>query len=117
MPKDVSRTEARRRCQNMRPSSSPSPRHVRRLGGSMERTIRLMLLPVVAAVALVLPLSATADVTEAVSTFTYTKNMHPLGYSARAVPLSGTGSGIVNSDLAFWGKMAVQGTYEGFRLI
>jgi hypothetical protein len=66
---------------------------------------------------LALPLTASASVEEAVSTFTYTKNMHPLGYSARVVPLSGTGSTVFNSDLAFWGTTAVQGTYEGFRLI
>jgi PA domain/LVIVD repeat len=55
----------------------------------------------------------------AVSTFTWTKNMHPLGHSARNVPLANTtpGAGIYNSDLAFWGKRAFQGTYEGFRII
>jgi hypothetical protein len=83
----------------------------------MRSSPRLTLLSLVAALALVLPLAASADVAEAVSTFTYTKNMHPLGYSARSVPLTGTGSGIFNSDLAFWGRTAVQGTYEGFRLI
>jgi hypothetical protein len=75
------------------------------------------LLSLSALMALVLPAAAGATVGEAVSTFTYTKNMHPLGYSPRAVPLTGTGSGIFNSDLAFWGNTAVQGTYEGFRLI
>ncbi|MGH2669125.1 MAG: hypothetical protein ACRDH5_08435, partial [bacterium] len=64
-----------------------------------------------------LPLTASASVTDAVSTFTYTQNMHPMGFSERAVPLTGTGSGIFNSDLAFWGKKAFQGTYEGFRII
>ena len=45
--------------------------------------------------------------------------MHPLGYSARQVPLDNTvaGQGSFNSDLAFWGKTAVQGTYAGFRLV
>jgi PA domain/LVIVD repeat len=43
--------------------------------------------------------------------------MHPLGYSARVVPPSGPGAGVFNSDLAFWGKTAYQGTYEGFRII
>jgi PA domain/LVIVD repeat len=78
---------------------------------------RFVLLSLVALIAVWLPTAATAGVAEATSTFTYTKNMHPLGFSERAVPLTGTGSGIVNSDLAFWGKMAIQGTYEGFRLI
>ena len=70
-----------------------------------------------ALLAFALPLAASASVTDAVSTFTYTSNMHPMGFSERAVPLSGPGSGIVNSDLAFWGKRAFQGTYEGFRII
>jgi hypothetical protein len=58
-------------------------------------------------------------VAEATSTFDYTKNMHPLGFSARPVPLDNTvpGQGVFNSDLAFSGQMAVQGTYAGFRLI
>jgi hypothetical protein len=81
----------------------------------MRRSVRL--LPLLTAVALALPLAATASVSGAVSTFAYTKNMHPLGYSARTVPLSGAGSGVVNSDLAFSGKTAYQGTYEGFRII
>jgi hypothetical protein len=70
-----------------------------------------------AVLAFVLPLTASASVSDAVSTFTYTKNMHPVGFSERAVPLTGAGSGIFNSDLAFWGKRAFQGTYEGFRII
>ena len=41
--------------------------------------------------------------------------MTPIGYSARVVPTSGTGSGVINSDLAFQGKYAYQGTYTGFR--
>jgi hypothetical protein len=83
----------------------------------MRTSVRLSVLLVLAVVLLALPLTASAGVAEAVSTFTYTKNMHPLGYSARVVPLTGTGSGVFNSDLAFWGRTAVQGTYEGFRLI
>src|ERR671918_3243922 len=64
------------------------------------------------------PGAASAQI-PAVSTFTYTKNFHPLGFSERAVPLDNTvpGAGVFNSDLAFQGNMAVQGTYAGFRLI
>lgn len=60
-----------------------------------------------------------ASVGDAVSTFAYTMNMHPQGFSERAVPLDNTvaGQGRFNSDLAFWGNMAVQGHYNGFRLI
>jgi PA domain-containing protein len=43
--------------------------------------------------------------------------MHPMGYSPRIVPPSGPGAGIFNSDLAFRGRTAYQGTYEGFRTI
>jgi PA domain len=83
------------------------------------RTFRLALVTALATVsALALPLAAAAaPVDEAVSTFTYTANMHPLGYSPRVVPFTGAGSGVFNSDLAFWGRTAYQGTYEGFRII
>jgi len=64
-------------------------------------------------------IAAAEPVGPAVSTFTYTQNMHPTGYSAREIPLDNTqpGAGVFNSDLAFWGKLAFQGTYEGFRII
>src|SRR6266542_1633220 len=80
----------------------------------MRAPSRFLLLALLAALALVLPLTAGADVTDAVSTFTYSNNMHPLGYSPRAVPFE---SSIFNTDLAFWGKRAYQGTYEGFRIV
>ena len=83
----------------------------------MHRPARLRLLSFAAAVVLALPLVAGASVADAVSTFTYSQNMHPMGYSARAVPFTGAGSAVLNSDLAFWGKRAFQGTYEGFRII
>jgi hypothetical protein len=71
---------------------------------------------------LVVPATASAvppSVAEATSTFEYTNNMHPLGFSANPVPLDNTvpGAGVFNSDLAFWGDTAVQGTYSGFRLV
>jgi PA domain-containing protein len=82
------------------------------------RTIqRSLLLALVALAALAVPLTASASVGDAVSTFTYTQNMHPMGYSPRIVPPSGPGAGIFNSDLAFRGRTAYQGTYEGFRII
>jgi hypothetical protein len=67
---------------------------------------------------LLVPASAWAQL-DAVSTFTWTPNMHPLGHSARTVPLENASpvDGIYNSDLAFWGKSAFQGTYEGFRIV
>ncbi len=80
---------------------------------------RLCSLAVVVLAAMALPLSVSAVPPDAVSTFTYTQNMHPLGFSAREIPLDNTvpGQGSFNSDLAFSGKMAVQGTYAGFRLV
>ena len=51
------------------------------------------------------------------STHEFSQNMHPLGSSSRAVPFTGPGSGVFNSDLAFWGNRAIQGTYAGFRII
>ncbi len=83
----------------------------------MRTSLRLLPVLLAAAVALALPLTASADVAEAVSSFTYSKNMHPMGYSPRIVPFTGAGSGVFNSDLAFWGRTAYQGTYEGFRII
>ena len=68
-----------------------------------------------AAVLALVPAAAAEPVADAVSTFTYTQNMHPQGYSARLVPIGSPA--IWNSDLAFWGKTAYQGTYEGFRVI
>jgi hypothetical protein len=63
--------------------------------------------------------AAAAPVTDAVSTFASTQNMHPLGFSAREVPLDNNAPAqdVFNSDLTFWGDMVVQGTYAGFRLI
>ena len=84
----------------------------------MRRSARLAVLSLVA-LAFALPLTAAASVADATSTFTYTKNMHPLGHSARNVPLENAapGAGIYNSDLAFWGRTAYQGTYSGFRIV
>ena len=84
--------------------------------------LRLAIAACVVLVATLVPLTASAvppTAAQATATFDYTQNMHPLGFSARAVPLDNTvpGSGVFNSDLAFWGKTAVQGTYAGFRLI
>ena len=57
--------------------------------------------------------AAAGDPNPPVSTFTYTPNMEPLGWEPRPNP----SSGIYNSDLAFWGNRAYQGTYDGFQII
>jgi hypothetical protein len=49
--------------------------------------------------------------------FETSPNMTALGFSERAVPLSGPGSAAFNSDLAFSGKNVIQGTYQGFRIV
>ena len=68
------------------------------------------------AAALVLPASAAASHPPApFSAFDFSRNMEPLGFSERAVPP--TGPGVFNSDLAFWKNMAIQGNYEGFRIL
>ena len=63
--------------------------------------------------------SAQSKVDRATATFDFTDNMDPIGYSARKVPLDNfrPRSGVFNSDLAFWGDTAIQGTYSGFRMI
>ena len=80
--------------------------------------LRRALLVLGALALIAVPLAASAP-PDAVATYTYTKNMHPLGHSARNVPLANAvpGAGIYNSDLAFWGKRAFQGTYSGFRIV
>ena len=60
---------------------------------------------------------AVAQGTDFAADYDSTANLEPVGSSPRPVPLTGAGSGLVNSDLAYWGDMAIQGTYEGFRLI
>ena len=49
------------------------------------------------------------------SAFESSRNMQPLGFSERAVPP--TGPGVFDSDLAFWKDLAIQGNYEGFRIL
>jgi PA domain/LVIVD repeat len=80
---------------------------------------RLIFFAAALAMVLVAPPVGATQPPDAVSTYEYTDNMKPKGHSARNVPLANAtpGAGIYNSDLAFWGKRAFQGTYEGFRII
>jgi LVIVD repeat len=68
----------------------------------------------VALAMLALPLSAGADH----GTRPHTKNIHALGHSpdfgSFLVP---DGQRDANSDLAFWGKLAFHGDYDGFRIV
>src|SRR5262245_14646824 len=67
-----------------------------------------------AAGVLTLPTNAVADH----STRPHTQNMHALGHSPQPgsfqVP---DGQRTVNSDIAFWGNLAFNGNYDGFRII
>ena len=86
------------------------------------RVFAVSVLVGVGAVALPLAASAgpgTSKVEQATATFEFTDNMRPIGFSARKVPLDNfrPRQGVYNSDLAFWGDTAIQGTYAGFRLI
>ena len=84
----------------------------------MRKRSRLLIsLALGAAIALMLPAIAQAQVPVVDENFEFTDNLVPMGISERTVPLEGAGSGIYNSDLAFWGTAAYQGTYEGFRVV
>jgi hypothetical protein len=65
------------------------------------------------AVALAFPLGVAAGNPDSAATHVHSRNMHPLGDSPRPNPAPG----VVNSDLAFWGDLAYQGTYDGFRIV
>src|SRR6266508_5467072 len=72
--------------------------------------------PVVAVVAcaLALPVAANADH----ATRPHTQNMHALGHSLQAGSfLVPDGQRTVNSDIAFWGNLAFNGNYDGFRIV
>jgi hypothetical protein len=55
-----------------------------------------------------------ASVEEAVSTFVFPNSMHPMGFSARE---NTTSPFTANSDIAFWGRYAYHGNYDGFRIL
>jgi uncharacterized repeat protein (TIGR01451 family) len=82
----------------------------------MHRRTRIFSLAVTLAglVAIAVPQTpAAGDPNPPVSTFTWTPNMEPLGWEPRPNP----SAGIYNTDLAFWGSRAYQGTYDGFQII
>jgi hypothetical protein len=82
------------------------------------KDLRRFALVSLALAVLALPLSASARPLEAVSTFEYTQNMHPLGHSFFGNTPNFPGQTFTaNSDIAFWGKHAYQGHYEGFRIV
>ena len=80
--------------------------------GATTDLITVLVASIVAVLAV--PLAASAAPIPAASTFTYSKNMHPLGFSPRANTISPF---TANSDLAFRGRLAFQGNYDGFRIV
>jgi hypothetical protein len=67
------------------------------------------LIPIMVAALLLLPLPAWAQPPPPFDAYDFTRNMHPQGFS----PNPDT----INSDLAFWGKLAFQGEFNGFRVL
>jgi hypothetical protein len=64
--------------------------------------------------ALVLATAAPSAAAPPFDAFTHTNNLHPQGFS----PRENTNSPFTaNSDLAFWGKTAYHGNYDGFRIL
>jgi len=80
----------------------------------MRRTIRIAVLIASITALLAFPSGALAADVPAASSFTHSQNMHPLGFSPRA---NTTSPFTANSDLAFAGKLAFHGNYDGFRII
>ena len=76
---------------------------------------RLGLVAATAALALALPAAAVADH----ATRPHTKNLHALGHSPHPATFLGEPDGVrhISSDLAFWGHLAFNGNYDGFRVI
>lgn len=82
---------------------------------SKTRSVRLFAAVVVALTMVATGAAAQTPVEEAVETFDYTTNLKPQGFSER-IPV-GTNLNDVNSDIAFWGRHAFQGHFNGFRII
>lgn len=72
---------------------------------------------VAAAVIIVIGLSPAAVADHA--TNPHTNNMHALGHSAHPATFLGEPDGVrhISSDIAFWGRLAFNGNYDGFRII
>jgi len=80
----------------------------------MGKVTLFLALAALAVVIVAAPLAASGKPkVDAVKTFEYTKNLKPQGHSPRPNPAPG----VFNSDLAFWGDLAFQGSYDGFRII
>ncbi|HET6919744.1 MAG TPA: hypothetical protein VFI46_09800 [Jiangellaceae bacterium] len=76
---------------------------------------RTIILAATAAWILVLPTTAMADH----DLRPHTPNMHAKGHSPHPATFLGEPDGVrhINSDIAFWGRLAFNGNYDGFRII
>jgi hypothetical protein len=80
----------------------------------MRRSRRALILGVLAVGLLAFPLAAAADH----GTRPHTDNIEALGHSPHAASFSDpSAERHVNSDIAFWGNIAFNGNYDGFRVI
>lgn len=94
---------------NITPSTSPSR--------SQKKSLRHRLWLVLATVVALAMVGQSAAAQHA--TRPATKNLHALGHSAHPAQFFGVPSAQrqVSSDLAFWGNYAIQGNYDGFRIV
>ena len=81
----------------------------------MGRSRRVLMLSALVVGLLAFPLVATADH----GTRPHTPNIHALGHSPHPASFFGATSAErnINSDIAFWGDLIINGNYDGFRLI
>ena len=77
----------------------------------MQSLKRSVVLSVVALALAIAPLSGASAQEDPFATFTHSENLRPVGASPRPATSS------YNSDLAFSGTKAYQGTYAGFRIL
>jgi hypothetical protein len=76
---------------------------------------RFIVMAVLAAITLICSaLAASAGGQEPPGPFQHSRNMHFLGFSPQANTITPF---TANSDLAFWGRHAFQGHYDGFRIL
>jgi hypothetical protein len=80
----------------------------------MKLPVRTAVLAVLAVGLFTFPLAAAADH----GTRPHTQNIHALGHSPEPATFPDpSGIAHINSDLAFWGNLAFNGNYDGFRII
>jgi hypothetical protein len=81
----------------------------------MRRPYGILAFAAVTLALLAFPLAAAADH----GTRPHTQNMHAKGHSPHPATFFGDPDGVrhINSDIAFWGNLAFNGNYDGFRII